>query len=246
MDEKEGNALRRLIEVSLRYHGIVKPKTAAEKVKNRVMMAASWHRSREDDQFADLNFDGDESEDENSAVSAEVSTVSEDRLRATEQRLADAEQKTRLLEEQHRLELERLRQAAEQKAQAQQAHASGHTFMASAHGPPQSPMPMGAQLPLSQQFGPWGDNGPPRLHPGMFQQRRDAEEAYWASGAGGGQPSHLMMPHMMQHMMPHMMQHPNFQQPYSPLSTHGQVSVSGPAVEETFSNLDESLDEEEE
>ena len=246
MDEKEGNALRRLIEVSLRHHGIVKPKTAAEKVKNRVMMAASWHRSREDDQFADLNFDGDESEDENSAVSAEASTVNEDRLRATEQRLADAEQKTRLLEEQHRLELERLRQAAEQKAQAQQAHASGHTFMASAHSPPQSPMPMGAQLPLPQQFGPWGAYGPPQLHPGMFQQRRDAEEAYWASGAGGGHPSHLMMPHMMQHMMPHMMQHPNFQQPYSPLPTHGQVPVSGPAVEEAFSNLDESLDEEEE
>jgi hypothetical protein len=55
-----------------------------------------------------------------------------------------------------------------------------------------------------------------------------------------------MMPHMMQHMMPHIMQHPNFQQPYSPLSTHGQVPVSGPAVEEAFSNLDESLDEEEE
>jgi hypothetical protein len=61
-----------------------------------------------------------------------------------------------------------------------------------------------------------------------------------------GMPMGLMMPHMMQHMMPHMMQHPNFQQPYSPLSTHGQVPVSGPAVEEAFSNLDESLDEEEE
>jgi hypothetical protein len=83
----------------------------------------------------------------------------------------------------------------------------------------------------------------------MFPLQRNAEEAYWDSGAGGGYPPQMMMPHMMSHMMPPMMPRPNFQQSKAPnfqqskapARTHGQVfPVGGPAAAEEFSNLDDA------
>ena len=119
--------------------------------------------------------------------------------------------------------------------------------MASTRGQFQTPMPTGAQFPLPQQFGTWGNYGPPQLPPGMFPSQRNAEEAYWVSGAGGGYPPQMMMPHMMSHLMPPMRPHPNFQQPKAPAQTHGQVfPVGGPAAEEEFSNLDDESSEEDE
>jgi hypothetical protein len=252
MEDYERNALRRLVKVSLRHHGIDKLKTEADKAKSRVMMVASWHRSRDHDEFAELSSeDGSEdgsSEEESYAVNTEVSMAEDYRLRVTDQRLGDAEQKMRLLEEQHRLELERLRQQSRQAQVRQTPAISEHTYMASARGQLQTPMPTGARIP-HQQFGTWENYGPPQLSPGMFPLQRNAEEAYWDSGAGGGYPPQMMMPHMMSHMMPPMMPRPNFQQSKAPnfqqskapARTHGQVfPVGGPAAAEEFSNLDDA------
>jgi hypothetical protein len=67
------------------------------------MMVASWHRSRDHDEFTELSSeDGSEdgsSEEESYAVNTEVSIAEDYRLRVTDQRLGDAEQKMRLLEE---------------------------------------------------------------------------------------------------------------------------------------------------
>jgi hypothetical protein len=70
MEDYERNALRRLVKVSLRHHGIDKLKTEADKAKSRVMMVASWHRSRDHDEFAELSSE-DGSEDESEDGSSE-------------------------------------------------------------------------------------------------------------------------------------------------------------------------------